>query len=57
MHVVQKNDDERWYRGYGPDHYVYYARRGPKAFLGAAFEVQTMEDLEKLVFLNNIRLG
>lgn len=47
MHVVKKTDTERWYGGYGPDQYVYYARQGPKAFLGGAFEVETIEDLDR----------
>lgn len=50
MNVVKKNDTERWYQGYGPDQYVYYAREGPKAFLGGTFEVESFEDLEKYVF-------
>jgi len=45
--VVRKTDTQRWYRGYGPDQYVYFARQGPKAFLGGTFEVATQEDLEK----------
>jgi len=47
MTVVKKTDDEIWFGGYGPDHYVYYARRGPKQFLGGTFEVESYEDLEK----------
>lgn len=46
---MKKNDNERWYRGYGPDQYVYYAREGPKAFLGGTFEVESFQDLEKYV--------
>jgi len=47
MHVVQKTDDEAWYAGYGPDQYVYYARKGPKKFLGGTFAVESYADLEK----------
>lgn len=47
MHVVKKTDTERWYSGYGPDQYVYYAREGPRKFLGGAFEVESYEDLER----------
>ena len=48
MTVVRKTDTERWFRGYGPDPYVYYARKGSsKAFLGGAFEVESYQDLEK----------
>lgn len=51
MHVMKKTDNERWYRGYGPDQYVYYARKGPKAFLGGAFEVETRDDLRRYAFV------
>ncbi|KAF4218906.1 hypothetical protein CNMCM5878_004119 [Aspergillus fumigatiaffinis] len=47
MKVVKKTDDEVWYRGYGTDPYVYYARKGPKAFLGGTFEVESYRDLER----------
>ena len=47
MHVVKKTEDRIWYRGYGPDQYVYYAQKGPKKFLGGAFEVESYEELEK----------
>lgn len=47
MRTVKKTDTERWYAGYGPDQYVYYARQGPRKFLGGAFEVHSYEDLEK----------
>ncbi|EON65740.1 hypothetical protein W97_04979 [Coniosporium apollinis CBS 100218] len=49
LHVVKKTDTERWYRGYGPDQYVYYARQGPKKFLGGSFEVESYEQLEKVL--------
>merc|ERR1712000_210505 len=47
MHVTKKGDGERWFRGYGPDQYVYYAKQGPKKYLGGAFEVESREELEK----------
>jgi hypothetical protein len=53
MQIAKKTDNEIWYRGYGPDQYVYYARKGPKAFLGGAFEVESYEDLEKYACLNH----
>jgi hypothetical protein len=34
------------FRGYGVDKYVYYARNGPKRYLGGTFEVKSYEDLE-----------
>jgi hypothetical protein len=40
-------ETEAWYRGYSSDQYVYYARKGPKAFLGGAFEVESYEELVK----------
>lgn len=49
MHVVKKAENERWYRGYGPDQYVYYAKQGPKKYLGGTFEVESREDLEKVI--------
>lgn len=47
MSVAKRTDDEAWYRGYGTDQYVYYARKGPSEFLGGTFEVETFADLEK----------
>lgn len=49
MTVVKKTETQRWYRGYGPDQYVYYAQKGPKKFLGGTFEVESREELEKYV--------
>ena len=45
--VIKKDGDEMWYKGYGPDQYVYYARKGPKQFLGGTFEVATRDELER----------
>jgi hypothetical protein len=47
MTVAKKTDEEVWYRGYGTDQYVYYARKGTKAFLGGTFEVESYQDLER----------
>lgn len=47
LKVIKKTDTERWYGGYGPDQYVYYAREGPRKFLGGVFEVESYEELEK----------
>ncbi|KAF3391180.1 Metapyrocatechase 2, partial [Talaromyces pinophilus] len=47
MEVAQRTDDQIWFRGYGSDQYVYYARKGPKQFLGASFQVESYQDLEK----------
>ncbi|RFU34063.1 hypothetical protein B7463_g2297, partial [Scytalidium lignicola] len=47
MKVVKRTEDEVWYEGYGPDAYVYYAKKGEKKFLGGAFLVETMAELEK----------
>ena len=49
LNVIKKTDTERWYGGYGPDQYVYYARQGPKKFLGGTFEVESHQELEKVV--------
>lgn len=47
MTIAKKTDDEIWYRGYGADPYVYYAKKGEKKFLGGAWEVESYQDLEK----------
>jgi hypothetical protein len=47
MTVVKRTEDQIWYRGYGEDQYVYYARKGPQEYLGGTFAVETYEDLEK----------
>ncbi|KAJ6023496.1 uncharacterized protein N7446_013859 [Penicillium canescens] len=47
MTIAKQTDDEVWYRGYGADPYVYYAKKGPKQFLGGAFEVESYRDLER----------
>ena len=49
MTLVKKTENERWFRGYGTDQYTYYAREGPKRFLGGAWEVESYEELEKYV--------
>ncbi len=56
MHVVKKGDNERWFRGYGPDQYVYYARQGPMKFLGGVFEVESKEELEKVLKLEGAKV-
>ncbi|GFG23267.1 metapyrocatechase 2 [Aspergillus udagawae] len=48
MKVVKRTDEEVWYRGYGTDQYVYYARKGAeKEFLGGTFEVESYQDLQR----------
>jgi len=47
MSIAKKTDTERWYKGYGKDQYVYYAREGEKKFLGGAFEAESYAELEK----------
>lgn len=47
MQIAKRTADEIWYRGYGTDQYVYYARRGQKKFLGGTFEVETYDDLRR----------
>lgn len=47
MHVVKRTADQAWFRGYGPDQYVYYAQKGEKKFLGGAYEVESEEELLK----------
>jgi len=55
MQIVDAKEDKVWYRGYGPDQYVYFAQRGEKKFLGGTFEVETYEDLEKYVKASDFR--
>ncbi|KAL4894481.1 Glyoxalase/Bleomycin resistance protein/Dihydroxybiphenyl dioxygenase [Aspergillus ambiguus] len=43
MQVAKRTNDQIWYRGYGTDQYVYYAKRGEKKFLGGTFEVEAMQ--------------
>ncbi|KAJ5733558.1 Glyoxalase/Bleomycin resistance protein/Dihydroxybiphenyl dioxygenase [Penicillium malachiteum] len=47
MQIAKKTEEEIWFKGYGPDQYVYYARKGPKKFLGGTFEAQSEEDFDK----------
>jgi hypothetical protein len=47
MQVAKSADDEIWFKGYGSDQYVYYARKGPKQFLGGTFEAQSQEDFDR----------
>ncbi|GKZ85857.1 hypothetical protein AnigIFM56816_000702 [Aspergillus niger] len=47
LQVAQKTDQEVWYSGYGPDAYVYYARKGPRKFLGGVFEAESREDFDR----------
>ena len=47
MQVVKKTETQAWFKGYGPDQYLYYAQKGPKRFLGGTFEVASYEDLVK----------
>ncbi|KAJ5281312.1 hypothetical protein N7478_006684 [Penicillium angulare] len=47
MAVEKRTDDEAWFRGYGDDQYVYYARKGPKKYLGGTFTVESYADLKK----------
>ena len=53
MHVVHKTATQRWYGGYGPDQYLYYAQQGPKMYLGGTFEVEGYEELEKYVLFSS----
>ena len=53
MHIVKRTDDEAWYRGYGSDPYVYYARKGEQKYLGGTFLVESLEELEKASRLPN----
>ncbi|KAE8341950.1 hypothetical protein BDV24DRAFT_174085 [Aspergillus arachidicola] len=47
LQVAHRTDDEVWYKGYGPDQYVYYAKKGPRKFLGGVFQAATWDDFER----------
>ncbi|CAK4030600.1 Hypothetical predicted protein [Lecanosticta acicola] len=47
MHITKQTSSEIWFRGYGTDQYVYYARLGPQKFLGGTYQVESMAELEK----------
>lgn len=47
MYISKQTNDEVWYRGYGVDQYVYYAKKGDKKFLGGTYEVESYADLER----------
>ncbi|PYH80332.1 trihydroxytoluene oxygenase [Aspergillus uvarum CBS 121591] len=47
MFVAKQTKEQIWYRGYGVDQYVYYARKGEKKFLGGTYEVESYADLER----------
>ncbi|KAL4811662.1 trihydroxytoluene oxygenase [Aspergillus spinulosporus] len=47
MYIAKRTKDGIWYRGYGTDQYVYYARKGEKKFLGGTYEVESYADLER----------
>ncbi|PVH96300.1 Glyoxalase/Bleomycin resistance protein/Dihydroxybiphenyl dioxygenase [Periconia macrospinosa] len=47
MQIAKSTDSAIWFSGYGSDPYVYYAKKGPKQFLGGAFEVESYADLKK----------
>ncbi|KAE8322340.1 Glyoxalase/Bleomycin resistance protein/Dihydroxybiphenyl dioxygenase [Aspergillus sergii] len=47
LQVAHRTDDEVWYKGYGPDQYVYYAKKGPRKFLGGVFQAATLDDFER----------
>jgi hypothetical protein len=48
MHVVQKTETKIWWRGYGPEAYVYVCEKGPeKKYLGGAWAVEEYADLER----------
>jgi len=52
MHIAKRTDTQVWYRGYGPDQYVYYAQKGEKKFMGGTYEVESYADLEKAAKLD-----
>ncbi|KAF9884947.1 hypothetical protein FE257_000856 [Aspergillus nanangensis] len=53
LRVAHKTEGEVWYTGYGPDQYVYYARKGDKKFLGGVYEAASQEDFDRAAHLPN----
>lgn len=49
MEIAKEGSNEIWFKGHGPDPYVYFARKGPKKFLGGTFEVASEENFKRLV--------
>lgn len=47
MDLVKRTNNQAWFRGAGPDPYVYYAQKGSRKFLGGTFLVESWEDLVK----------
>ena len=47
MHLVKQTDEKMWWRGYGDQPYVYVVEKGEMKFLGGAFEVESLADLER----------
>lgn len=54
MEVAKATNNKVWFKGYGGDQYVYFAQKGPKEFLGGAFEVESYQDLERAVELPGV---
>ena len=48
MHTVQKTEDTLLMRGEGPQQFIEVCKKGEKKFIGAAFNAESLEDLEKL---------
>ncbi|KIW44909.1 uncharacterized protein PV06_03345 [Exophiala oligosperma] len=46
---VKETATDIWFRGYGVDQYVYHVQKGPKKFLGGAFEAESYEELGKAI--------
>jgi hypothetical protein len=49
MHLVKQTEKTIWWRGYSDQPYVYVVEKGPEMkYLGGAFEVESIADLERL---------
>jgi len=47
MHIAKEEEGRIYFRGYGPDQYVYICEKSDKPeFRGGCFETESMEDLE-----------
>lgn len=50
MRIAKRTENKIWFKGYGPDPYVYVIQKGAETkFLGGTFIVESFSDLERCV--------
>lgn len=51
MRIAKQTEHKIWFKGYGPDPYVYVVQKGAeRKFLGGTFIVESYADLERSVW-------